>query len=411
MLPPPLRSRQYWLFWASQAVSNLADGFFRIALPLLAVTLSREPLLVSGVAVALTLPWLVFSLPVGACIDYWDRRTTMVLANGARVLLLLIGVMLLVRGEMNIFVLYLMAFGLGLLETIADTAAGALLPALVPVSQLEVANARLLSVQTIMNQFIGPSLGTVLVTIGMVYAFGSSGVLYALALLLLLLVQGFFTPEQQSPRRLCQDIRAGLRFIWQTAGLRLLIVLLAGLNLSWSAYYALIVLYAVAPGPLGFTPIQYGLVIASIGVGGAVGAFLAEFVQKLIHRKWFLFGDMIGSLLLFTMTIIVANIYVYIVSGVLAGVLGSLSNVALVSLRQRLVPNELLGRVGGASRLFTYGALSVGAVGAGILARYIEIYMVFLCCIMLVMFLLLLCVQQFSSLTKIYASEHIATKP
>ena len=402
-------SWRFWVFWSSQAVSNLADGFFRVALPLLAVQLTRDPLFVSGVAFALSLPWLLLSLLAGVFVDRWDRRITMIIANGARVMFLLVSVYLLVAGQMTIFVLYFVAFGLGVAETIADTAAGAILPALVPTQKLEQANARLVGVQTVTNQFLGPPLGSALTTLGVIYALGSSGLLYCAAFLFLLPIRGIFSSKRQPSRRLYDDIREGLDFIRASPNLQLLITILTGLNFCWSAYYALIVLYAVQPGPMGLTPFQYGLVLASIGVGGTLGTYLIDLVQKFIERQWLLLGDILGSLLLFTVSILTANFYLFVLAGAIAGIAGSISNVALVSLRQRIVPDELLGRVGGALRLFSYGALSLGAASAGVIAQSIGVGGVFGVCIAIVLMMMLFYLQRRPSLARIYARESSST--
>ena len=401
--PASTLSWRFWVFWASQAVSNLADGFFRVALPLLAVQLTRDPLLVSGVAFALSLPWLLLSLPVGVFVDRWDRRRTMAIANGVRVLVLSLAVYLLVVGEMNIFVLYAVAFGLGVAETVTDTAAGALLPALVPTAKLEQANARLVGVQTVTNQFLGPPLGSALVTLGVVYAFGWSGLLYLAAFFFLLPIRGLFTAKRQAFRPLYDALRDGLDFIRASPPLRVVITIIAALNLCWSAYYALLVLYAVQPGPLGLSPFQYGLILTSVGVGGTLGAYLVDFVQRHRERQWLLFGDILGLLVLLVVSLLTANFYVFLIAGTIAGIAGSISNVALVSLRQRIVPDEFLGRVGGASRLFSYGALSLGAAGAGLVAQYVGVRGVFGICIVIVLLVMILCLKRLPSLAQLYA--------
>ena len=403
--PASTLSWRFWVFWGSQAVSNLADGFFRVALPLLAVQLTRDPLLVSGVAFALSLPWLLLSLPVGVFVDRWDRRRTMAVANGVRVLILSVSVYLLVGGQMNIFVLYAVALGLGVTETLTDTAAGALLPALVPTENLEQANARLVGVQTVTNQFLGPPFGSALVTLGVAYALGSSGLLYFAAFLFLLPIRGSFTARRQVSRRLYDEFRTGLVFIRTSPTLQVIITIISALNLCWSAYYALLVLYAVQPGPMGLTPFQYGLILASVGVGGTLGTYLVDIVQRQIERQWLLFGDILGSLLLLVASLLTVHFYVFLITGMIAGIAGSISNVALVSLRQRIVPDELLGRVGGASRLFSYGALSLGAAGAGLIAQYVGVRGVFAICIVIVLIAMILCLKRLSSLAQIYTKE------
>src|SRR6202451_2902466 len=74
---PPKLGRNYWRLWWANAVSSTGDGAFVAALPLLAVTITRDPRLVSVVTAATYLPWMVLSLPAGALVDRYDRATLM----------------------------------------------------------------------------------------------------------------------------------------------------------------------------------------------------------------------------------------------------------------------------------------------------------------------------------------------
>src|SRR6478609_2204842 len=80
--------RRFWTLLSASFLANLSDGIFQIALPLLAVSVTKEPGLVAGVTVASRLPWLVFALIAGALADRLDRRRTMVLVDAGRVILL-----------------------------------------------------------------------------------------------------------------------------------------------------------------------------------------------------------------------------------------------------------------------------------------------------------------------------------
>src|SRR6187431_280021 len=113
----------YWKLWASSAASNLADGVFWIAFPLLAVRLTDSPVLIAGVAVVGRLPWLVFVLVAGALADRLDRRRTMISVSLLRVVVsALIGITIVTATD-TLWMLYLAAFVLGMGETLFDTAA------------------------------------------------------------------------------------------------------------------------------------------------------------------------------------------------------------------------------------------------------------------------------------------------
>jgi len=117
--------------WTASATSNLGDGLFMTAVPLLAASLTRDPLLVSGVTASLFLPWLFFALPGGALVDRMDRRIAMARTGWFRTLVL--GALTFTVGldVVNIWIVYLAVFLLGSAETVYESAARAMLPAVV----------------------------------------------------------------------------------------------------------------------------------------------------------------------------------------------------------------------------------------------------------------------------------------
>jgi MFS family permease len=135
---------------------------FITAFPLLAATLTRDPLLIAGITVTTRLPWLVFSLLTGAIADRMDRRRLMIGADIVRFVIVgLLGIAI-VAHVANIWALYVCAFLLGTGETLHVNAAQAILPVLVEPSDLLQANARFGTAQIAATQFAGPPLGVVL---------------------------------------------------------------------------------------------------------------------------------------------------------------------------------------------------------------------------------------------------------
>lgn len=147
---------------AAATLSNVGDGIRLTALPLLAVTLTREPVLVSGLLAAAYLPWLVFGLPVGVLVDRTDRARLMAVANLARAVLLGMLAVLVGTGNATLWVLYLVAFAVGVAEAAHDNAAQSLVPHLVPNADLERANGQVLTVESVGQDLAGPALGGLL---------------------------------------------------------------------------------------------------------------------------------------------------------------------------------------------------------------------------------------------------------
>jgi MFS family permease len=369
--------RSFWALWSGTALANLADGVFKLALPLLALRVTDSPAVVAGVALAVRLPWLLFALTAGGIADRMDRRRMMVGANGFRVLIL-VGLMVMVQMEMvSIPLLYGAALLLGIAETLADTASAAVIPMVVPPQDYDRANAKLVGVMTVTNEFIGPPLGGALAAIGLAWAFGSSAALYLVAAGALLLMVGNFRPVRTTKAPFFSEMWEGVRFVWQNRLLRTLAMIVAVMNVAWSAWATVMVLYLIAPGPGNLTEFQYGVMLTGIGMGGVLGAVIAEPFARRAGRHWAVAADITGTFLMMAIPIFTVNAWWIGAGAVIGGIGGSMWGVVVSSMRQQATPDALQGRVSGVFRLFGYGALSVGAALAGIIAEYSSIPMVF----------------------------------
>lgn len=372
------------LLWAATGVANLADGLFKLALPLYAARLTSSPGLVAGVAFAVTLPWLVFSLPAGVFADRLDRRRAVAGANLLRAVALGLFLVFVALGSAGLPVLYAIALILGCAETLADTASSSLLPSLVAPSELERANARLVGTQTVTNEFVGPALGGALAAVGLALALGASSGLYLAAGLFLLSVRGSFRATGiRGGGGWRSEVRVGLGFLWRHRLLRALTVIVMGMNLCWSAWLSLMVVYVVAPGPGGLSEPGYGLLLAGIGAGGLLGAVVVVPAQRALGARWVIGADLLGTFVMVAVPAITANPWMVGAAAVAGGVGSTMWSVTVASVRQRAVPDALLGRVGGALRLFGYGALSLGAALAGLVAELAGVRAVFVCCAVL----------------------------
>lgn len=377
--------------WCATAAANLADGIFKLVLPLWATHFTMSPALVAGVAFAVRLPWLLFALLAGVLADRFDRRLMMIGANVLRAIILMIVVALSVLNAMTLPMLYIIALALGVAETLADTAASSILPGIVPTEDLERANARLVGVITVTNEFIGPPLGGALAAASLALAFATSSSLYLVAAIAIFLVSGSFQPRVTSTggRKLWEDMLDGLRFVWEHRLLRALVVIVGVMNLGWSAWLSIIVLYVVAPGPGGLTEFEYGVMLTSIGIGGVVGAIIAVPFIKRFGRRWAIGADIIGTFLMLAIPVFTANAIAIGIAAVLGGIGGSMWGVVVSSIRQQIVPDDMLGRTSGVFRLFGYGALPIGSALAGFVAQYFGIPAVFALCALLTCLLII----------------------
>jgi len=355
---------------AASGFANLADGVFQVALALLAVKLTRSPLLIAGVTVAARIPWLLMSLVAGALADRLDRRQTMIRVNLVRTVLLG-GLAAAVAADMaTLAMLYAVALLLGIAETLFDTSAQSLLPAIVPRDQLTRANSRLYAVELVANVFIGPPLGGLLAAVALAAAFGLPAAAYLVGAGCLALIAGSFRPAHQGPpTRLRDEIAEGVRFLWGHPVLRPLAFMLGVGNMAYAAYGAVFVLFAVAPGPMRLSEAGFGTLTAAIGLGALAGTWLAAPAERRLGRVRTLAVSLVLSAVSLVAPATTANPLLVGASMAAGGVAVVLWNVVTVSLRQRITPDRLLGRLNAGYRLVGWGSMPLGALLGGVAAE------------------------------------------
>jgi MFS family permease len=355
---------------AASGFANLADGVFQVALPLLAVQLTRSPLLIAGVSVAARIPWLLLSLVAGALADRLDRRQTMLRINLFRAVLLGGLAAAVAAGVATLPMLYVAALLLGAAETLFDTSAQSLLPAVVPRAELTRANSRLYAVELVANAFVGPPLGGLLAAFALAVAFGVPAAAYLAGAGCLALLAGAFRPARQGPpTRLRDDIVEGLRFVWRHPVLRPLALLLGVENMAFTAHGSVLVLFVVAPGPMGLSEAGFGVLSATLGVGALLGTWLAVPTERRLGRSRTLVLSVVLSVASLLVPGLTSSAVLVGASLVVGGLQMVLWNVVTVSLRQRISPDRLLGRVNACYRLVGWGTMPLGAFLGGLVAE------------------------------------------
>ncbi len=367
--PPSLAARQpprvIGRVITAAALSNLGDGLRVVALPLLAVALTPDPLLVSGLVVAGYLPWVLFGLPIGSLVDRGRPEVFMLVTNVGRAVLLGLLTAGLAGGFTSIWLLYVVAFLLGIGEAIYDNASQSLVPRIVPDRQLESANSALVTAERVGQDLVGPAVAGVLFTASVVLPFGLNAVLLAAAGALLI---GITTAAPRLTERgdVLSETVAGMRWLWGNRFLRRLI--LTGACLVFTTWMWESTLVLLATGPVGLSAAGYGLVLGVGALGGVGGAVVTPLLVARVDR-WHL---QLGSLALCGLVdLLLALAPNWITVAVAWGGTGfgfAVWHVVSVSTRQRLVPAEILGRVNSAARTLSFTALPAGAFAGGIVA-------------------------------------------
>ncbi len=373
----------YTRLWTASAVSNLGDGIGVVAWPWLATLITRDPLAVALVAIALRLPWFLVSLPAGVVTDRVDRRLLVIRMDVLRFAILsLLATAIWGLGlpaspdpafpaSNTLFWLLLgSAFAAGCAEVLRDNAAQTLMPAIVPDSRLEAANSRLWSIEVLMNSLIGPPLAGLVIAISIPLAFMANGVGFALAAVLVLTVPGTFRTARSGTSHWRTDLREGVAFLWRNPLLRDLAICLGILNAI--IQLKLIGLVLFSQEVLGLSSASFGLLLTGGAVGGIIGGLASEWIIRRVGQ-----GRALRWVLLITLAQLLATglaphpapVWIALMAGEAAGMVW---NTITVSLRQRLIPSDLLGRVNSVYRFFGWGMMPLGLILYGLVVRLAE---------------------------------------
>lgn len=371
----PVRARlgpEYRKLWAATAISTLGDGMYLAGLPLLAAQLTRDPLAVSAVTFASWLPWLLVGLLSGALVDRWNRRRVLWTVDLGRCALIGALAVVVLAGWASIWLLATVGFLLGVGQTLFDSAVLAIIPALVSRERgrLERANGRLGAVMAAGQQLAGPPVGGAVFTVAAWLPFGADAVSFAASAALVVTLRGRFAAEQPdigSPKSLRGEIAEGLRFLLGHRVLRTLAGMVGAFALVYMAGVAILVLFAQQE--LGLGSVGFGLLLAALAVGGLPGNLLAAAVGQRLRAGTILIGGTLVSAAAWLAVGLAPTAWVAAAAIAVVGLVGSIWDVAQLSLRQMLIPDRLLGRVISAFRLVGFGPAPVGALLGGVLGR------------------------------------------
>ena len=383
----------YWKLWSATGVSNLGDGIVSIAYPWLASAVTRSPLLIALAAVASRLPWLIFTLHAGVLTDRFDRKKIIVAMDLCRGLLTLVvgGVVYLERESLPAlnelaslsmletnyslyFVILLSAFLFGLAEVLRDNTAQTLMPAVVDEKDLEKANGRMWSAEALTNSFIGPPIGSFIISIAIFLPFFVDAATFFIAAALIATMKPTvksFKPEVKSgPINFRSEIKEGFTWLWRHELLRPMAIVLGLLNGIAAMSGAVFILFAQEV--LGTTVFIFAILGTAAAVGGILGGLLGPKVSEKIGR-----GPSLAIALFVTptMTLLIGFtslwylVWIFIAIETFAGVLW---NVVTVSLRQSLIPSQLLGRVNSVYRFFAWGTIPIGTLLGGALVTALQ---------------------------------------
>ncbi len=360
----------YWRQWTASAVSNIGDGMNTAAMPLLAYSLTDDSRTIALVSFASFLPWFLLALPVGVYVDRFDRRRLMIAANLVRAALFVLIALSAATGTLSIELLLVLLLIVGCCEVVFDSTAQAFLPAIVEPDALPRANGILFATEVIGNGFIGLPIGAWLWVAAVGVPFGANAAALALAAILVISIR---LPPRTPATNIeftegfVAQLKEGMVWLRGHRLLRTLAVMLGLTNMAHTMGTALLVKFAAEE--LNVTGSGYGILLACMSIGAIVGGLGGDRIGNRFgesHALLAAYGTfglcMIGFGLAPTAAILA-------LVAIVEGVASTVWNVITVSMRQRVIPTELFGRVNSAYRWIGTGSIALGAVIGGQVAH------------------------------------------
>jgi MFS family permease len=362
----------FWRLWSASAVSAVGDGMLVVVLPLLATTLTKDARLIAGVAVAESLPWLLFAILAGTIADRRSYRRVLVGTDLVRAVLTALIAIAALTHSLTIGLLMVGAFGLGTLRPLFDAAAYRAIPSVVDDAMLDRANGYAEATISAGEDVVGRAVGGLLYSVtASLPIIGDAISFLASSVLLRTLPSDEPLTDASAPKTsIRSDMAAGFRWFVGNRLIRTLTFIVAGLAIAQSMMAAVLVI--IAQRRFGLSDRWFGVFLAGTSVGGIVGSLVAE---RLIGRFGQLRVIVVGIL-----TVSVAYLVAWLTRSALVATVAlsvqvgaiSAANVAIITIRQRTIPRALIGRVTNVIRTFTWGALPLGSAIGGVIAQRFE---------------------------------------
>lgn len=360
------RNRNFTLLWVGQGCAEIGFSASMLAFPLVVLAITGSAAASGLVLAADAIAQAVLALPGGALVDRWDRRRVMLACEVTQVLALASLVIALLLDGASVVHLAAVAAVLGACRALFEPAEDAILPSLVPERQLATAVATN-SARSSIGQMAGTALGGVLFAVTRWAPFLLDLLTHVVSFITLV----FLRPPAREPERaplgkLGQEIREGLRWLWQRREIRVTTACAVALNLFFAAYYLVVVVLAERRGtPAG----EIGVMAAMLGVGGILGSLVAPWLHRRLSPHAAIAGVFWALAALSPLAVLVDNGYLLGVLFALMALMAPTANITIVTHQLLLTPDELRGRLSGSLNLAVGTAAAAGPALGGILAE------------------------------------------
>ncbi len=377
----PLRVRDFRLLWIGESVSLLGDQFYMIALPWLVLQITGSALALGTVLAFASIPRALFMIVGGAFVDRFSPKRVMFASNLLRMLLVGLLALLVLTNSTQLWMLYALALAFGIADAFYFPAQNAMVPALLGKDQLEMGNT-LTQGMAMLSMFVGPVLAGGIIaalagsavdtasnTAGIGIAFALDALSFLASLAALWAMHDHRTAaDGEGQANVLDSIKEGMAYVWKSAVLKLVFVLLVAINLFVTGPFQ-VGIPVLADRNLPEGAAAYGIMMSAYGGGALLGVIAAGILPK-PKPTWF------GSVLLGATALLgIGMVILPFSSSTLVAALVNLAmgttmgyvNIHFMTWMQRRIPDALMGRVVSLTMFASMGIAPVSSALAGVI--------------------------------------------
>jgi MFS family permease len=365
-----LRHRNFLLFWSGAFLSNTGTWMQAVAQGWLVLQMSNSPFWLGVDGFMATAPGLVFTLVGGVFADVIDRRTLLIYSQIVAGLSALTLGVLVVTGVVHVWMILVLSFVTGCCMSIAGPSYLALVFDLV--GREDLANAIALnSTQFQLARALGPvAAGVGFKIFGLAGCFFANGLSFAAVVIGLKMVRYDRTlnppgadGEIKARQRFIHDLTDGFRYVARRRRVSLLLIISAVTSLFGAPYIAMAPVFARDVLHLGETGLA--LLMGMAGAGALFGALFLAYLGEFRRKGWFVLGGDLGFAICLIGFSLATNVVVSVIFLFALGFAIVCSVAVTNTLLQKLVTDEMRGRVMSMFMLSFIGAMPIGNLIAG----------------------------------------------
>lgn len=372
-----LKQRNLRTLWLAQTVSWSGDHFSFLALMIVINQITSSAGAVALLMITFTLPRLLFGMLAGVLVDRWDRQRVMVLADATRGVLAL-SLIWFARAE-HVWLIYPLAFLLSTVGVFFNPARGAMMKTILKDDELLPANILMQTTYTL-TVVLGPALaGITIGALGPAAAFVIDGAsFFVSSALVASMAVALLTRDNAqvvARSKFGQELRAGLSYVASSRTISGLLLVLTVISLATGAANALFVPFLM--NVLGVGATQLGIADSAQGIGMIAGGVMAAALAARLRPNVLIAGGMILASIFIALVGMAPSYLIVLALLAALGLVVMPVEAAIPALTQKIVPLDMMGRVGGTMNTSQSVATLLAMGAAGALADVIGVRQIF----------------------------------